>query len=93
MSLLGQTREITVTRSGASLLFVGVLVYPFLHEVGFITTATCIKNDITLSTSDTYVVKISYPLGSIPPGTTSTDNMVTAAQAAILAQYGATELS
>lgn len=92
MSLTGKVHEITCVRSDASLLFVGVNTYDFAHEAGFTTTTTVAKNDVYASTVDVYVVKIAYPSGSIPANTTTLNNLVSTATAAVTAKYGLTEL-
>lgn len=92
MSLTGKIHEITCTRNGAALVFVSLSTSDFVHEVGFVTVASVIKNDLDASTADVYTVKIAYPNGSIPANTTTIANLVTAATNAVVAKYGAGEL-
>lgn len=92
MSITGKIHEIACSRNGAALVFMSLETSDFLHETGFVTTTSVIKNDISATTSDVYTVKIAYPNGSVPANTTTIANLVTAATAAVTAKFGVGEL-
>lgn len=92
MSLTGKVHEITCVRNGASLVFIGVTTYDFLHEAGFTTATSVTKNDVYASTADVYTVKVAYPNGSVPATSTTIANLITTATNAVTAKYGVGEL-
>jgi hypothetical protein len=97
MSLAGKIHTITINRTGASgspvITFVGLQVSDFVHEAGFTTATSVIKDDIAQTINDTYTVKIAYPNGSVPAASTTIANLVTAASSAVTTKFGAGELA
>ena len=93
MSLIGKVHEITCVRNGASLVFMSLKVFDFVHESGFTTTTSVTKDDIYASTADVYVVKVAYPSASVPANSTTITNLISTATAAVTAKYGVGELS
>lgn len=97
MSLAGKVHVITINRTGPIGTPVITLVKfdtaDFIHEAGFTTATSVVKDDISQTINDTYTVKIAYPNGSVPATSTTLANLVTAASAAVTAKHGASELA
>jgi hypothetical protein len=95
MSLIGKVQTIHTTRIAGNLLSLDSYhADDFTHEAGFTTTTTVVKGDVTSAKiGDTYTVKVAYPNGSVPAGTTKLDDLVTTATAAVTAAFGASELT
>lgn len=97
MSLAGKVHTITINRTGAVgspvINFVSLSTADFVHEAGFTTATSVVKDDVAQTIDDTYVVKVAYPNGSIPATSTTLANLVTTASAAVTAKFGAGELA
>lgn len=97
MSLTGKTHTITINRTGPVgspvITFVKLETADFVHEAGFVTATSVVKDDVAMTINDTYTVKVAYPNGSVPANTTTIANLVTTATAAVTAKYGVGELA
>jgi hypothetical protein len=91
MSLIGKVYTILMKRVGGAATFVSLETADFTHEAGATTSTSVVKFDTVGTANDTYEVKIAYPNGSIPAGTTTITNLITTAANAVDAVFGALE--
>ena len=77
--------------SATALALDGVTFKEFSHEAGAQTTTSVTKEDFAATEFDAFVVKVSYPAGSIPANSTTLSAMLTTCSQAIRAKYGAPE--
>jgi hypothetical protein len=64
----------------------------FSYEGSPGTVTSVVKEDFPATDYDSFVVKIAYPVGSIPANSTTITAMLTACSTAIRAKYGNTEV-